>query len=50
MKVGHFEIYFSGLADRYHFGSGFAVHEHLEPLFEKFNPINLLLKLFEKLE
>lgn len=39
MKVGHYIIYFSGLTDRHHFGTGFAVHEKLEPYVKEFIPV-----------
>lgn len=39
MRVDHFEIYFSGQADRHHFGNSFPVHKNLEPYVKDFNPI-----------
>jgi len=36
IKVGHYIIYFSGLVDRHHFRTGFAVHEKLEPYVKEF--------------
>lgn len=40
MKVGHYMVYFLGLADRHHFESGFAVHEKLETYVKEFIPIS----------
>ncbi|VVC34371.1 Endonuclease/exonuclease/phosphatase,Reverse transcriptase domain [Cinara cedri] len=40
MKVGHYIVYFSGLADGHYFGSGFAVHEKLETYVKEFIPIS----------
>lgn len=40
MKIGHYIICLSGLADRHHFGSGFAVYENIEPYIKEFNPVS----------
>lgn len=40
IKVGRYIIFFSGLADRHHFGSGFAVHEKLEKYVKEFIPVS----------
>lgn len=40
VKVGHYVVFFSGLTDRHHFGSGFTVHEKLEKYVKEFIPVS----------
>jgi len=40
LKVGRYIIYFSGMVERHIFGSGFAVHESLEPYIKEFNLVS----------
>ncbi|XP_015371362.1 PREDICTED: craniofacial development protein 2-like [Diuraphis noxia] len=40
LKVGKYIIYFSGMEERHIFGSGFTVHETLEPYIKEFNPVS----------
>ncbi|XP_008181591.1 uncharacterized protein LOC103308977 [Acyrthosiphon pisum] len=40
LKVEKYIIYFSRMEERNRFGSGFAVHESLEPCIIEFNPVS----------
>jgi hypothetical protein len=40
LKVGEYVIFYSGLESSHFFGSGFAVHESLEPYVREFNPVS----------
>jgi len=40
LTFGEYTIFFSGMENTHHFGSGFAVHRTLVPYIKKFNPVS----------
>jgi len=40
LTIGEYTIFYSGMENTHHFGSGFAVHKTLVPYIKDFNPIS----------
>jgi len=40
LNIGEYIIFYSGMENSNHFGSGFAVHESLETHIREFNPVS----------
>jgi len=40
LTIGEYTIFFSGMENTHHFGSGFAVHRTLVPYIKEFNPVS----------